>query len=595
MTNTIFPRLAYFFKFILPSTIGVSFIVSMGPQIQLYLLSFLNSEVPSIYGSAYKDQLIEFPSLRQWAEVGLNWNYMLMAAVIIGFSLNDPKPRTVLWRSAISSFFVLTCIDFGYAILNNMLTVKYAAENIIGNLVGGVFLSALVVVFICMANFLYVHIPTNKMGKTIAAAVAVMSSGFLFLCLTYYLADLLYHPLSVRIEAHLSAPLSGDIVYKRGSGERLEGSDSIIETQSLVPDKRTRANATWSSPEGHQKIVIHRLGVDKRYSVSINLLSGWCTPEDVKKLNLGNSPISMNGIEQANISFDHGMSIFQTINADSSQSKFALNTGNISMFWLEQDADKKKIQLTNFVSEGATAKISNSDKEQVFLLSAPVMKIEKEKSKYTPRFLSVKLDEKSYLIKFSPPIKVDLSKRSECTVIPVEDVERAGKLGQISISVNDVNMFVNAFVKIVREDSSQSLNSSDTELFVSGGGGWFKLDPIEKGELDNHKVGTLEMIQVKGNITDLAFDNIPIAARPLSTYTAVGEFTAVYGEEGKLVVSGFAKSLWKDGGRLNMTKWEKLAWEPMVFILGVLISATGWISMVLAKCLRNNTTFDWLI
>jgi hypothetical protein len=583
-----------FFKITVPLAIGLTFILSTGPQVQSYLISFLNSSVPSVYGSAYKDQLIAFPSLGSWVKSSAYWPFFIMSFAIILTATTNTKPRSIIWHVAFSSFIILSIFDIGFSFNNNTLTTRSLSENLIGNFVGSLIIGGLVVSIISLSDFLFVHIPADSFTKTVISGLSPIISGFMFLLLMYYLADLFYNPLSVRLEAHLASPINGAMIFKKKNNPPRDEPDGSLDKsdQSLVPAKAIHSHASWQTAEGQQKIAFNSLSSSTYYQVAITFLSGWCSSEKITKLSSVEPSIKFSDIENGTISFDEGVSLLQILPSESAASKFSVSIKDLSLFWLGQESGTKDMHLTHFLNKGDVVKLVADHKDNTFLLSAPLIGTKAGKSIFATRIFTAKLNKSAYAIRFVPS-KTNLSDSvSECKVISAADIEKSESAGFLSI--NDVKMVSNLLVKITQDDDPKTLGVERTEFVVSGGGGWFKLDSMKADEFENHHVGTLEMMQVRGNINELALDGQPMAARPLSTYTAIGEFTAAYGSGGALMVSGMAKSLWKDDGRLNMTKWEKLAWEPMLFILGLLGTLFLWISTRLVKRLGTNSTFSWL-
>lgn len=517
-----------------------------------------------------------------------------MAFAIVLVAVSDTKPRTILWRVAFSSFIILFVFDVAFAIYQDNFTIKSIAENLIGDFVGSLVISGLIVSIISLADFLFLHVFANLVTKTVVAGSVTIISGFMFLVVMYYLADLFYNPLSVRLETHLASPVSGAIIFKEKknhpANENYVSSDK--SNQSLVPTKAIHSRASWKTAEGQQKISFKSLSPSTRYEVAITFLSGWCNAEKITKIPVVEPSMKFSDIESGNISFDDGVGMLEVFPMESAASTFSISIKDLSIFWFGQESGSKDTNLTHFLNKGDSVKLVAAHKDNSFLLSAPLIGTKAGKSVFATRILTAKLGTSTYAIRFVPSKTLRSDSVSDCKVVAAADIEKSDNAG--FSSVNDVRAVSNVLVRVTQDEDPQTLNSEETEFLVSGGGGWFRLDSMKADEFENHHVGTLELVQVRGNISELALDGQPMAARPLSTYTAIGEFTAAYGAGGALMVSGLAKSLWKDDGRLNMTKWEKLAWEPMLFILGLLGTMIVWVSTRLAKCLRANSPFTWL-
>lgn len=522
------------------------------------------------------------------------WQFFAMASIIIFAALRDATPRAILWRITFISFIVLSIFDIAFSLYWNNFTIKSFSENLVGNFVGSLIIANLVVVIIYLADFLFMHIPANPLAKSFVAGSAVILSGFVFLVFMYYLADLFYNPLSVRFEAHLASPLNGGFVFK-GRGNRSVNKNDVglnMSNQSLVPDKAIRSHASWQSAEGRQEIAFRGLSPNTRNKVAITFLSGLCTSEKIKKMHPVEPSIKFNDIDRGNIFFDDGVSMLDIFTPEFAGAKFSISIKDVTGFWFGQDSSSKETYLTQFLNKGDSVKLVTSDRGNSFLLSAPLIEVKAGKAIYTTRTLTAKLGASAYVVRFLPSKTIRSDNVGDCKIVSTAGMEKSENAA--SLSVNGISAVSNVLVTITQDEDPQTMSSEETEFLVSGGGGWFKLDSIKANEFEGHHVGTLEVVQAKGNISELALDGQAMPVRPLSTYTAIGEFTADYGAGGALMISGLAKSLWKDNGRLNMTKWEKLAWEPMLLILGLLGSAIAWVSARLTKCLRANSPFNWL-
>jgi hypothetical protein len=77
--------------------VTLSLILSTGPHIQKHILALLNSNAPSIYGTAYENMVAAQVDLRDWLLSSFAWPYVLMAGIITELSELVPSRETV-WR-----------------------------------------------------------------------------------------------------------------------------------------------------------------------------------------------------------------------------------------------------------------------------------------------------------------------------------------------------------------------------------------------------------------------------------------------------------------------------------------------------------------
>jgi hypothetical protein len=577
---------------IVPTVLGLALILSTGPQIQSYLISLLNSDVPSVYGSAYQESLANFPRLSAWVGAGFEWGVLLMALLITLAVVQRSDAKLVAWRAALASILVLCTFDIGLGLFQQQLTLKWVVENAAGNVLGGIFLTAVLVIIFSIADFLYSHAPVSNAGKRVVAAGSVLVGGLVLCCLVYYLVDFFYNPLPVKFDAYFAAPASGTVAAKPTTPTLAFRGRDEVRPFSFVPSKEIKGNVIWTGVEGALKVKLLTRDSRPMDHVSIALLSGCSTWDEVKVLNDIAPWLAVDNVDALEVSFDTGPSSFFTMFSEAQTSRFKVDAGVVGNFNIDQDAQSKHLKVTQVVGEDASLEVDSSANEQSFFLSAPVLRLIHGKPSLSSRILNLKVDARTYFLKFDPPKNARSADKVVCS--ENQDMQRKPAGDSDFISVGPVDIMTGVVVKVRRKDAALMVNDMNVALRVSGGGGWLSLVGLQPKQLENHSLGALQMFQVRGNITDIVLDGSPATTRPLDTYTAMGDLQAAYGDQGKLHVAGRVKSLWKDQSRMNPTKWEKLEWEAKVFMLGLLGSLLAFFGRVLAKRLRGNSRFTWM-
>jgi hypothetical protein len=159
--------------------------------------------------------------------------------------------------------------------------------------------------------------------------------------------------------------------------------------------------------------------------------------------------------------------------------------------------------------------------------------------------------------------------------------------------IEDVANVAGLLIKITRQDTT-AISSDDLNLEVKADGGWIEVREIKPQQLDHKALGVIDMFQIQGNIADFLIDDSATNVRSLDTYTGIGDMEVQYGDNGKLRMTGRADRLWKDKGRLNPTKWEKLGWEVKAFMLTLLGGVGLFLWTVLVRSLKSNQKFSWM-
>jgi hypothetical protein len=143
-----------------------------------------------------------------------------------------------------------------------------------------------------------------------------------------------------------------------------------------------------------------------------------------------------------------------------------------------------------------------------------------------------------------------------------------------------------------RQSSSGVYGIEDNELTVRGGNGWVTLTRSEDAS-SGSQAASLDFLSFEGSVVRFDIDGVPVSSQPIDQYHIFGDLTAQLDSPKNMRFVGKAKALWKNGVRLNPTKWEKLSWEPRLFLMSLIVSVLG-ISRYLATRLKENADIQWL-
>lgn len=586
----------YFFKLVLPISLCLTFIVSIGPAVQSYGFSLLNSDAPSIYGSAYHDTLIEFPALSTWIGVAFDWQYALMAVAIAICIFHSKTPRLLMWRSALATFFIITASDIFQAVWKGTLSGKLITESTVANLLGGIILGAILIVIYSLADFLYRHVPSGIIGKAVCSVLVVIIGGLFVSSLTYYIADLFYNPLPVKFEGSFSSPSSG---WYGLENPAVVSDKKSARPFSLIPANELSGEMSWVSASP-MNINISDAQNDEQYKVSIQNLTANCGPEEIKKHSLAKPFRIADGIAKARISFDAGSGGFSTVSdsVKTQQFRFVAGTGPDKtatiVFNLTQDPKTKNLQATQAVDKKTSVFVSSSSSTQKFLIISDLHS-ESNKTPLSARTLTLKLNDHFYQFIYRPN-SFDKAKGNEgCASVSDHNVTPPKTVGSTTTQVIDVKDEAVALLTIEKTYADSHLGERQLKYEVSDASGWITWGDLSSEQLQNQPLGVLSFIAMHGNLADITADGGPVAAKSTSSVSVSGKLNAAFDTEGRIHVIGQAKGLWKNDVRLNLTKWEKLGWEPKIFILTFAGSFLLLLWPLLGRRLRSDDRFDWMV
>jgi hypothetical protein len=461
------------------------------------------------------------------------------------------------------------------------------------NFVGGALIAALIVGFFSTADFVYKYVPATKRIRLIAARCSLIGAGALFCGTAYYVTLIFYNPVPAKLEAYFSAPTNGTFIVADADSGESKGNDKKRKFSLLPVDKSIASEINWTT-NSLKEVELKKSKFAGRYDVFVNLLSGFCTLSDFKKHDLKGNPLILTNVEGLEFSFDPGMATFSTRSDEENASKHEVFPGDVALFSLDQNEKDKALKLTQFVGNDAFLNVSSNDNERVVLLTASLMTMNGAQASRISRVFNLKSDGRNFTVKFAPLPISDDKKKGDCSTLDTAITMHQQDTTHNTARASNATLFAGALVRIRKHGGFLQSTGDEISLSVRGSSGWIQADGLSKDKMPEYDVGELSMFQVRGNITDLVIDNVSVPPRGLSTYTAIGSLQTEFGSQGRIRVYGTANSLWKDKERLNQTKWEKLDWEPKLFVFGAFAAFISLLWPLVVKRLASNRTFEWM-
>ena len=576
--------------FVVALTVGLSPVVSTGSSVQNYLLSLIYSDAPSIYGSAYQDGLVRFPEYRQWLAVGFSWPYPLIAAAIVLFSSFRSTVRDVFVSATIVSFLALTVTDVLYGYFSKTLSAGYVFENTIVNAIGGVGLGFVLVAMTIATNLIILNVFGPKMWRQVVAGIAVVLIGTCLNALVFYTAEFFYRPVPVKLDIVVGYPASGAIAT-RAHADKSDASKNGKDTArpfQLMPNSIDNSVIRWIGRG--EKNNFNAQWFSKSQSAVFDAKIEFFADCFNEKINLNKSnpanAVHIKDVHSIELALS-GWATFSTIDVGMVTGHLTTDFGPLSLFGLDQDADSKKITFTQFVQENASITILNSSPDLTFFVNAPMIVDTKKGITGSNRTLNFAVDGKSYSITADKP-RID----AKVDTLTCASVEPKRALQDERTTIAGTYTYFGAVVTITKRTSSNSVyGTDDSRLKVSGGNGWATL--TRSSENPASEQGALEFLAFKGNISTIDVDARPVPSRAIDEYNAFGDISGRLESDSKVRFSGTAKAFWKNGARVNPTKWERLDWNERLFIFAILVGIAGPVTGYIFVQIQKNSRLDW--
>jgi hypothetical protein len=169
--------------------VGLFPFVAIGPHVQLYLTSILHASAPTIYGTAYQEQLVDFPTLTEWIKyLSAAWFHWVTAAIVCVAALRCTRARDAFVTAWVAAFIALTAGDLVFGLMCDEsscncgivceeVTGEYVFKNVISNFAGGAILAGVFVALIQLVCITWGWLSRGPTVALILSSIAPIATG----------------------------------------------------------------------------------------------------------------------------------------------------------------------------------------------------------------------------------------------------------------------------------------------------------------------------------------------------------------------------------------------------------------------------------
>jgi hypothetical protein len=259
-----------------------------------------------------------------------------------------------------------------------------------------------------------------------------------------------------------------------------------------------------------------------------------------------------------------------------------------TFYWVEKGGNDGGLAVTYFLVQSNVVRRDASGVTE-FLIRLPLLKAEDRKSSPAPRTLSLNLGNRDENIVFAADSKVNPNRKVRCHFIPSD----LAKSGQVPTTSNAIMPGVYVKIEPIRAPLT-AFQRFDSELVIKGVDGPLETGAIANSILTNYDFGETDLIAVMGNVSGLIVDGMAASTKVGDQIYVIGEIGGSFGDNGKAKFNGIAQVLWRNGHRVNKTRWEKLSTEWQLAVLAwlgsLLFGLYGLLRPTFAR-LGDNTPF----
>ncbi len=390
--------------------ISLSFVVSTGPDIQNYLYALIRSDSPSIYGSAYQDGLVRFPSLRQWLASAFQLQFLTVAVAIVGFSFPRNGARSVFVSGVLASYLSLVTCDLAVGIWERNLSGPYLLENLIANAAGALVVAFVLVAVMIAGHACFISLRGPNFLRGLAASFVTLVVGVCISSAVYHMAKFFYRPIPVRLDMVLDAPVNGTIGTKgeiqdtRGKRPRAQVDDDRGPFQ-IFPSQLENGTLRWNSPKEDNAFAVRwsKLSNSGGFEATIEFYAD-CFGDAINTAPaVEGHQLKIVDLSEFAISLDPGPAEFGTLDRSKSSGRMTTKSGSFAMYSIDADPSSKRSKTTQFADKDAELTVRSEGRSLGFYLNAVLLAAAGSGITPSTRTFTVKTAGKTYSIQAAKP------------------------------------------------------------------------------------------------------------------------------------------------------------------------------------------------
>ena len=453
--------------------ISLSFVVSTGPDIQNYLYALIRSDSPSIYGSAYQDSLVRFPSLRQWLASAFQLQFLTVAVAIVGFSFPRNGARSVFVSGVLASYLSLVTCDLAVGIWERNLSGPYLLENLIANAAGALVVAFVLVAVMIAGHACFISLRGPSFLRGLAASFVTLVVGVCISSAVYHMAEFFYRPIPVRLDMVLDAPVNGTIGTKgeiqdtRGKRPRAQVDDDRGPFQ-IFPSQLENGTLRWNSPKEDNAFAVRwsKLSNTGGFEATIEFYAD-CFGDAINTAPaVEGHQLKIVDLSEFAISLDPAPAEFGTLDRSKSSGRMTTKSGSFAMYSIDADPSSKRSKTTQFADKDAELTVRSEGRSLGFYLNAVLLAAAGSGITPSTRTFTVKTDGKTYSIQAAKP------RGATKTIgeLACRSIDPAGAVKRDRATIGGPDAYLGAAVRINKRPATSSIYGvEESVLRVLGG------------------------------------------------------------------------------------------------------------------------------
>lgn len=578
---------------ITPLIVCMSLVASTGPELQRYVIAFAQSDQPSLYESAFKNHLVTFPGIEAWLKMAIQWQLLIAMAAAIILAFPARTTRAVFSLGVLTFSLSLYALDLIAGSESHTLTLSFALENAVADVVGGLLLSSFFTVILVIGNLAMRHLIGPRFLRLMAVGMVLPLTGVLLSFSIYFLIKYAYLPIPARIDVILEPTISGMSYSERNSGSSRTANEAAPPRSDpfrLFSNTIDNANLEWTgSNKSAQKAAAWESdSKTKQFDASFEFYADCLGNQLDKAKRIQSHQILIKNLKTISVASDPGWLNFGSL-VPGLTGKLDADLGEITLYSLDVDEKSNALEATHFVSgENAFVSIKNIDQPLSFYVDLPLYASQNDNLTWSKRQIIIQLGDREYVVASEKPHRPNGDDKLACRSIPFGEALKANVA-----SLAGARHHLGVIVSISTQPSqSDVFGDYVSTLKIAGGNGWVSLKRPTSVKNHHHDLGIMHGISFAGRYVKFDINDRKEMGQMTDYYYAFGDLSGRL-ENNTLRITGTAKALWKNSSRLSRTRWEMLTSEQQHYAITGLIGLIGLCGSLVYFLLVRDFRIHW--
>lgn len=537
-----------------PLAFGLAFLTIIGPNLQLYVLSIIDSNYASSYEQIYQNCIAQYPSLDFWLFNPVNLIYMsvgVFSGLISSRHKNHKKISISVFKSI---FFLMTALDLFIDVVFYQFSIGLFFTNLLCNFVGGIMAGVLILMLLAASYYTRSLSLSNNLEK-LAFSTVLIGGCLIISIFSFYIFKFIYQPIPVQVKVVTKPPASG-YVATNDTKHRFNKVTDKYSAFDFIPQNGVSGRISLqggANPLGIAWVPSNTIPTIAEVHVFTNCIAP-------KSLHLGQPTFAFGENAPFRMGLDEGLVSF---NSDTMNHVTPLPTAQttVSAYWLN-NVENNISQIKSF-RHGESFKITPEHTSR-YTVNASFVNDKANTNYMSSRVLKIFANDNIFSLSFKPTGKLQ-NGINRCKLLNFNGLNNLSE----NIIVPSDGIGITFVINIKFEKNIVAINQISPNLYIANASGSMSLTDVESRDLQGEYLGKTAMISLSGADSDIEIEGVSSSLKGSDSLSIQGAMAGEMLGDGRVKFSGRADALWKNERRMNMTRWEGLSVEWKLFLLGV--------------------------